>query len=404
MREFTADGTLKKPKDMQGKICLQPFTNVDVHSHGGVRCCSESWMRTEIGNIKRNSLDEIWNGETIQKIRASILDGSYSFCDWHQCPFYSNEKHYLFTADELKNPEKLDPVRRDRVMKHKNWLGAIFNGETTVKIHPANYNFAYDESCNLACPSCRTRTIGFVRGPEYEQRKQIQDEVLKYIESAGFDNVGRINISGSGEPFSSKLFKEFLFRFDGQSRKNLDINIQSNGVLFDQKAWEKMDKIHGNINEVLISIDACTAETYDKVRVNGDFEKLMVNLEFMKSLYEAGKIRRFMLAFVVQYQNYSEMRGAIEIGKRLGVERIVFNLLNDWETWSKEQYERNAIWKSFHPEFPQFIEALKDPVFSDPIVDLGNMQQYWTIANSADNNESGSTVPEESPTEAVSLE
>ena len=41
MREFTDDGTLKKPKEMRGKICLQPFTNVDVHSDGGVRCCSE---------------------------------------------------------------------------------------------------------------------------------------------------------------------------------------------------------------------------------------------------------------------------------------------------------------------------------------------------------------------------
>jgi hypothetical protein len=90
-----------------------------------------------------------------------------------------------------------------------------------------------------------------------------------------------------------------------------------------------------------------------------------------------------MLAFVVQQLNYREMRGAIEIGKALGVERIVFNLLNDWETWTKEQYEHNAIWKSFHPEFPEFIETLKDPLFADPIVDLGNMQQYWEIATDA---------------------
>lgn len=383
MREFTDEGTLKKPKSMQGKICLQPFTNVDVHSNGGVRCCSESWMRTWIGNLKESPLGEIWNGETIRKIRASILDGTYRYCDWHQCPFYSNDEHYLFTRDELRDPSTLDPVRRNRVMKHQHWLKPIFDNETEVPVHPANYNFAYDESCNLACPSCRTKTIGFVRGPEYQQRKQIQDEVLTFIESAGFNNVGRINISGSGEPFSSKVFREFLYDFDGQSRKNLDINIQSNGVLFDQNAWQKMHKLHGNINEVLISIDACTEATYDRVRVNGDFPKLMANLEFLSSLYKDGKIRRLMLAFVVQHQNYREMRGAIEIGKRLGVERIVFNLLNDWETWTREQYEHNAIWKSFHPEFPEFIATLKDPLFADPIVDLGNMQQYWEIARNA---------------------
>src|SRR5690606_20618490 len=103
-------------------------------------------------------------------------------------------------------------------------------------------------------------------------------------------------------------------------------------------------------------------------------------LEFMSSLYKAGKIRRFMLAFVVQQMNYREMKGAIQIGQRLGVERIVFNLLNDWETWSKDDYEKNAVWKSFHPEFPEFIEELKDSIFSDSIVDLGNMQQYWEVA------------------------
>jgi MoaA/NifB/PqqE/SkfB family radical SAM enzyme len=383
MREFTDEGTIKKPKSMRGKICLQPFTNVDVHSDGGVRCCSESWMRTWVGNIKEKPLSEIWNGETIKQIRASILDGSYSFCDWHQCPFYSNDEHYLFTREELMDPSGLDPVRRTRVMKHKTWIEPILNNETEVKTHPANYNFAYDESCNLACPSCRTKTIGFVRGPAYEARKQIQDDVLTFIESAGFNNVGRINISGSGEPFSSKVFREFLYNFDGESRKNLDINIQSNGVLFDESAWEKMRKIHANINEVLISIDASTEQTYDKVRVNGDFQKLMSNLEFLSGLYKEGRIRRLMLAFVVQQANYREMRGAIEIGKRLGVERIVFNLLNDWETWTKEQYEHNAIWKSFHPEFPLFIETLRDPIFADAIVDLGNMKQYWEIASAA---------------------
>jgi len=133
----------------------------------------------------------------------------------------------------------------------------------------------------------------------------------------------------------------------------------------------------------LISIDACTEATYDKVRVNGDFPKLMANLAFLSTLYKAGKIRRLMLAFVVQQLNYHEMRGAIEIGRKLGVERIVFNLLNDWETWTKEQYEQNAIWKNFHPEFPQFLATLRDPAFAEPIVDLGNMQQYWEIANSA---------------------
>ena len=30
------DGTIKSPKDLKGKYCLQPFTNIDIHSNNGV--------------------------------------------------------------------------------------------------------------------------------------------------------------------------------------------------------------------------------------------------------------------------------------------------------------------------------------------------------------------------------
>jgi len=380
MRTFSAEGTVKKAKSMKGKICLQPFTNVDIHSDGGVRCCSESWMRSEIGNVHEASLDEIWNGDTIKKIRQTVLDGDYGFCDWHQCPFYCNEEHYLFTMDELKDPSGLDPVRRDRVEKHRKWLEPIYNKEVQQSQPPANYNFAYDESCNLACPSCRTGLIGHIRGEEYEIRKTIQDGLVNYLNSVGMEHVGRINISGSGEPFASKLFKEFLFTFDGTRHPGLDINIQSNGLLFSETAWVRMKKIHGNINEVLISIDASTAETYSKVRVNGDFSTLIHNLEFISGLAQVGKIRRFMLAFVVQQRNYHEMQQAVALTKKLNAERIVFNLLNDWETWSKQDYSKHAVWKNFHPEFTLFLDHLKSPIFDEPVVDLGNVLEYRKLA------------------------
>ena len=380
MRSFSAEGTVKKAKIMKGKLCLQPFTNVDIHSNGGVRCCSESWMRSEIGNLHEASLDEIWNGDTIKSIRKTILDGDYGFCDWHQCPFYCNDEHYLFTLEELKDPAGLDPVRRDRVEKHRKWLEPIFQHKVEQPQPPANYNFAYDESCNLACPSCRTDSIGHVRGEQYQIRQSIQKQLVEYLNAVGIEQVGRVNISGSGEPFASKVFKEFLFSFDGAKYPGLDINIQSNGLLFNETAWARMKKIHSNVNEVLISIDATSQETYRIVRVNGDFNVLIRNLQFLSGLAQVGKIKRFMLAFVVQQRNYQEMQQAIILTKKLGAERIVFNLLNDWETWSKEEYTRHAVWKNFHPEFPQFLEQLKSPLFDDPVVDLGNVLEYRKMA------------------------
>jgi MoaA/NifB/PqqE/SkfB family radical SAM enzyme len=151
-------------------------------------------------------------------------------------------------------------------------------------------------------------------------------------------------------------------------------------MYFNSENWDKMHKIHQNINEVIISIDASTQETYSQIRCKGNFVELLDNIKFLSTLRRQNKIRRFMLAFVVQRKNFREMIEAINIGKQMNVDLFIFNLLNNWGSWSFEEFESNAIWKEYNPDYDEFIEILKNPVFSDPILDLGNMIEYRTIA------------------------
>lgn len=373
-------GTIKAPKHLKGRYCLQPFTNVDIHSNNGVRCCSESWMPSWIGDFSQNSIAEIWNSRTIQQIRQSVFDGTYQYCDWHQCPFYCNDQYYLYSRKDLEDPESLPALHRNRLTKYAPWIQYILEGKTRLDIMPANYNLAYDESCNLKCPSCRSTTRIYTHGPEYESRLAIQQKLLQEVEAKGFDNIGRFNLTGSGEPFSSKIFRDFLFHFDGQKHPKLDINIQSNGILFTPEVWRNMKKIHPNINEVIISLDASCPETYEKIRVNGNFEVLLQNIAFLAGLRSENKIKRLMLAYVVQQKNFREMSAAIQIGQKYQVDLFIFNLLNDWMSWSTAEYEKNAVWKEYHPEYSDFIEILADPIFDDPVIDLGNMTEYRNIA------------------------
>jgi MoaA/NifB/PqqE/SkfB family radical SAM enzyme len=364
-------GTIKKPKDMKGMICLQPFTNIDIQSNYELRLCSESWMPSGVGDFSKSSIMDVWNSDLVQKIRRSILDGTYEYCDWHQCPFYCNDSHYLYTMEQLED---------ERLSNYKPWIEYIKQGKTELEIAPANYNMAYDESCNLECPSCRNTRKVYSTGFEYEKRKHIQDKFLNEITEIGFNKVGRVNLSGSGEPFVSKVFRDFLFNFDGKKFPKLSVNIQSNGMYFNSENWDKMHKIHQNINEVIISIDASTQETYSQIRCKGNFVELLDNIKFLSTLRRQNKIRRFMLAFVVQRKNFREMIEAINIGKQMNVDLFIFNLLNNWGSWSFEEFESNAIWKEYNPDYDEFIEILKNPVFSDPILDLGNMIEYRTIA------------------------
>jgi MoaA/NifB/PqqE/SkfB family radical SAM enzyme len=157
----------------------------------------------------------------------------------------------------------------------------------------------------------------------------------------------------------------------------------TNGLLLTPEVWEKMSKIHSNIENIFISIDAATSQTYEKVRVNGKYETLLKNVEFLGQKRRESKLEYLTFAFIVQKNNYKEMADIIEVARRYNVDRVVYSLLDDWESWQKEDYLKNAVCNPEHPEYPQFLEILKNPVFDDPIVNLGNITCHRVKALSA---------------------
>jgi MoaA/NifB/PqqE/SkfB family radical SAM enzyme len=54
---------------------------------------------------------------------------------------------------------------------------------------------------------------------------------------------------------------------------------------------------------MIVSVDGATAETYESIRINGDFEKLMANLRYLNTLPNRPRIR---INMTVQYKNRHE--------------------------------------------------------------------------------------------------
>ena len=57
---------------------------------------------------------------------------------------------------------------------------------------------------------------------------------------------------------------------------------------------------------------------------------------------------------------------------------VDFQLVINWGTWSESDYRQKAIWKSDHPLYREFLEVLKDPIFNNPKVRLGNVAGVLT--------------------------
>src|SRR5690606_10952463 len=181
-----------------GRFCPSPFEQFDVYENGKAFSCCSAWLPTPLGNIKRAPIMDVWNSTSSQAIRASILDGSFRHCDQRICPRIQAED--LPTLDEAK--------------QNPRYKAIIEQGLTQLDELPSFINLCNDASCNLYCPSCRTQRILHTKGKDYEKRRHLQDLINSQFFSRPTDRPFRVNITGSGDPFASTVFRDFLFNLD----------------------------------------------------------------------------------------------------------------------------------------------------------------------------------------------
>ena len=81
-------GHVKTP--LKGRFCPNPFRQIDLEEDGTAFACCSAWLPTPMGNLKHKPLMELWNGHAMQKIRASIYDGSFRYCRHDRCPVMQN--------------------------------------------------------------------------------------------------------------------------------------------------------------------------------------------------------------------------------------------------------------------------------------------------------------------------
>lgn len=352
-------GMQSAKKNLKGRYCSKLYTWLEVDMYGKAWMCCPSWLPYPIGNVLENTLEEIWNGERAQTLRNQIFTGDWKYCQHEFCPLIASDS--LPMLSDIDNPPT-----------------------STVADLPTHINFSNDESCNLKCPSCRVDKLLFTEGPLYERRKAVNDKLYDMLFSVPTDRKFSIHVTGSGDPFASKIYREMLEKIDGAQFPNLEVYLQTNGVMFTPKMWNKLSKLHHNLRNCSISFDAGTKETYEtKTRIGGNWDVLVENCKFLDKKIKELDYFTINYDFVVQYDNYKEMPNYIEfISENFpNNSGICFSLVTDWGTWKKDVYEQKCIWKESHPEFSTFMQVLKDSAFKNPKVNLGNLTALWKAAN-----------------------
>lgn len=336
--------------DLKNYICNKPFENFEISSDGKVFFCCPDWLDKPIGNIHENSFDEIWNSESASLIRNSIADGSYKYCNQKTCPY--------IVARNLKNKDS-----------------------EKVEVNIKNIMLNNDLSCNLTCPSCRKDLIVATPGTaDYISASKILDKVAEKFININSQKELHLNITGSGDPFASSLYRNFLINLDGSRNPKLKIELQTNGILFNSEMWEKLKNIQKNITKIYLSVDAATPETYAKVRRGGDFKTLISNSKFISNLRQEGKFDLLIARFVVQKENFHEMEKFAKMYLEMGFDLVDFSMVQDWGTWNKEYYNEQKVWEDSNLYYNDFLLELGKIGMQHQRVYLGNFETYRSLA------------------------
>ena len=318
-----AIGGLDYIEHFKGRYCNHPFDDFEIRSDGEIFVCCPSYLPYSIGNaFKIKSVEEVQSSPTLAKLKDSIIRQDFRYCRWLHC-------------EKIKNGLPTKPVR------------------AKVEYAPIDFRLSYDPTCNLWCPSCRNEKI-VAKGEQRERIMQLTDEIVLPLLKTAHSCM----MNGYGDVFASKACRKILETASPEGFPNLKFDFITNGVLFTAEEWEKFPGIHRMVRSIRVSIDAARKQTYDRIRLGGDWVVLMENLEFISLLRRQGIIERFMISMVIQEENFTEMVDFAHMAKRLGCEFAVFEPIMNWNTFAVDVFKQKAVHYSTHARHAEFRHEL----------------------------------------------
>lgn len=168
-------------------------------------------------------------------------------------------------------------------------------------------------ACNLKCPQCFNHIEGHKTGI---LDRQLWDMRIKPVLS----QLSDIHLVGIGEPL---LNNNFFYFVEDAVNHGVVVHTTSNLQLVDEVIAEKM--VLSGLKELSFSCDGVTKETYEKIRINGTFDKLKNSLELINKYKDkySSLFPRLVLNFGGMKSNIRELPEIIKLAKEYCVDQVI---------------------------------------------------------------------------------
>ena len=259
-------------------LCYAPFTSLYFDNGGNVRvCCHNS--NFPVGNIRESSIDQIWNGEPIRKLRQALA--RYEFGPG--CDFCMRQTAETYANAAMRRYDKFPVESGD-----PKW--------------PRQIEFSISNSCNLECIMCRGFWSSAIRA-----RREKLPPLPRHYGEAFFSQLKRylphlsqLKFLG-GEPF---LISEYYRIWEMLIAEGLSplCHVTTNGTQCNDKVLRIIEQLPFGF---AISIDGATKETHESIRVNAKFEAVMENAKLFRE-YAKSRNTSFSITFCLMRMNWQE--------------------------------------------------------------------------------------------------
>lgn len=273
--------------------CYAPFTSLYFLPSGDALACCKSGT-FPLGNMVKDSLDEVWNGRRMQAVRTALKQYRFpkgcEFCEWQV-------EGGNYTLAHTAVFEKL-PVPDEACQ----W--------------PVQMEFALSNLCNYECIMCS----GFLSSRIRANREGLPPLPDAYPEQFFLDlrkYLPHLRIARwfGGEPFlAPQNYRIWDMMIEDRMHPDLAIEVTTNASTYNEKVERVIDHLPFSF---AISIDGITKETLEAVRIGSDQKRVLENVQRFHS-YTKQRGTQMAFAFCLMRQNWHEFAEFLCYAENLG--------------------------------------------------------------------------------------
>jgi MoaA/NifB/PqqE/SkfB family radical SAM enzyme len=164
----------------------------------------------------------------------------------------------------------------------------------------------------------------------------------------------RVDLTGIGEALMNRGFFDAL---ELLKSRGLYITLNDNFTLMTEAAARRIIRL--GVDQIFLSLDGATKETYEQIRVGADFDKVIANARRLIRLKkELGKKRpEVKINAVVCSSNYRELPAIVALAHDLGVGMVQFVNVITFEHTA--DLETKALRREIGGKFEEALEAAR---------------------------------------------